>query len=155
MGARDLLRDLAGAGFSVTADGERLLIRPASMLTDDLRAVLRQAKPELLALLKDPAQRPLAPAWWGWDDAVTARFQSRRNRLLRWAWPQDDAEAMAERLARRDADADDRVSCAGDCAHYQLGRCGNHRRAGLNVPAIGRDWAGLLQRCPGHKESTS
>ena len=55
MGARKLLSDLAGAGLSVTADGERLVIRPASKLTDPMRAVLRDAKPELLALLRGVA----------------------------------------------------------------------------------------------------
>lgn len=52
MGARELLADLADAGLSVTADGDRLLIRPASKLTYPLRVALRDAKPELLALLR-------------------------------------------------------------------------------------------------------
>ena len=34
MGARDLLADLVGAGLHVATDGDRLLIRPASKLTD-------------------------------------------------------------------------------------------------------------------------
>ena len=55
MGARDLLDDLASAGLSVTAAGDRLFIRPASKLTDPMRAALREAKPELLALLSDEA----------------------------------------------------------------------------------------------------
>ena len=38
MGARDLLAELAGAGLSVRAEGERLVIRPASKLTDGMRA---------------------------------------------------------------------------------------------------------------------
>ena len=54
MGARELLHDLAGAGLSVTADGEHLVIRPASKLTEPMRAALRSAKPELLALLSVP-----------------------------------------------------------------------------------------------------
>ena len=33
MGARDLLADAAGAGLTIAADGDRLVIRPASMLT--------------------------------------------------------------------------------------------------------------------------
>jgi hypothetical protein len=70
-----------------------------------------------------------------------------RARLLRWGWPTPEADAMAERLARHDAD--DRVSCAGECAHYRPGRCGNHRLAGLQSADVGRDFAGLLQRCPG------
>lgn len=51
MGARDLLDGLAEAGISVAVDGDKLVIRPASRLTDDIRAALRASKPELLALL--------------------------------------------------------------------------------------------------------
>ncbi len=54
MGARELLHQMAEAGFSVEADGDKLLVRPASKLTDELRAELRAAKPELLRLLERP-----------------------------------------------------------------------------------------------------
>ena len=57
MGARDLLADLADAGLRVTTDGDHLVIRPASKLTDPMRAALREAKPELLTLLA--AQSPM------------------------------------------------------------------------------------------------
>ena len=85
----------------------------------------------------------------GWDDADIARFHARRVRLLRWGWPADQAEALADRLTCRDVVGDDdRVSCA-DCRHYRPGRCGNHRRAWLHSAELGRDLAGMLQRCPG------
>ncbi|MBA4178599.1 MAG: hypothetical protein C0505_18870 [Leptothrix sp. (in: Bacteria)] len=83
-----------------------------------------------------------------WSDADTARFLDRRARLLRWRWPEAEAERWAARLVLRDREADPRVSCT-DCRHYRPGRCGNHRRAGLQAPELGRDLAGLLQRCPG------
>lgn len=51
MGAGELLRELADAGFSIEADGNRLVIRPWSKLPDELRAALRASKPEVLALL--------------------------------------------------------------------------------------------------------
>ena len=51
MGARDLLADLADAGLTVRVDAGKLLVKPASKLTDDLLLKLRAAKPELLALL--------------------------------------------------------------------------------------------------------
>jgi len=51
MGARDLLDGLHGSGFSVKAEGERLVVSPWSKMTGDLLAALRTAKPELLALL--------------------------------------------------------------------------------------------------------
>ena len=60
MGAREVLRDLTGAGFSVEVAGDRLLVGPASKLTDDLRAAVRAAKPDLLALLNRPHKLTLA-----------------------------------------------------------------------------------------------
>ena len=132
MGARDLLTDLAGAGLRVTAEGDRLVIRPASKLTDCMRAALRVAKPELLALLR------------GEPDRTHAR---RRDRLIRWGWSEADAEALSERLERRDAD-DDRRTCV-ECSHYRPGRCGNHRCADLHTADVGRDLATMPQRCPG------
>jgi hypothetical protein len=82
-------------------------------------------------------------------DGDEERSRARRDRLLRWGWPLAAAEALAERLTRRDRDGDDRRSCAGDCGHYRPGRCGNHRRAGLYSPELGHDLAVVLQRCPG------
>ena len=86
-----------------------------------------------------------------WTDSDVARFLDRRARLLRWGWPEHEAEALADRLVRRDREADSRVSCT-DCRHYLPGRCGNHRRAGLHTPEVGRDLAALLQRCGGFEE---
>lgn len=88
-----------------------------------------------------------------WTDGDIARFLDRRARLLRWGWPEHEAEALADRLVRRDREADPRVSCT-DCRHYRPGRCGNHRRAGLNVADVGRDLAAMLQRCPGFEPAT-
>jgi hypothetical protein len=88
----------------------------------------------------------LAPV--AWTDGDIARFLDRRARLLRWSWPDAEAEELAERLTLRDRSGDDRVSCT-DCQHYRPGRCRNHRRAGLHSAELGRDLAGLLQRCPG------
>lgn len=80
-------------------------------------------------------------------DADIAAFLERRGRLLRWGWPEKDATALAERLARRDAE-DDRRACV-ECSHYRPGRCGNHRAAGLHTHDLGRDLASLPQRCAG------
>ena len=163
MGARDLLEDLAGAGLSVTAEGDRLVIRPASKLTDPMRSALRACKPELIALLAGramapapPCNRPyrLAPAdadrchAGGWDDAETARFVARVALFMRRGINATDADDLAERLTLRDRDADERVICV-ECSHYRPGRCGNHRSALMTTADIGRDLAVMLQRCPG------
>lgn len=153
MGARDLLADAAGAGLTIAADGDRLVIRPASMLTQAMREALRLAKPELLALLRDarPEPGPVDLDAVAWSDSDIARFLDRRGRLLRWRWPEAEAERWAARLVQRDRETDPRVSCA-DCGAYRPGRCGNHQRAGLLSPEVGRDWVERLQRCPGYSE---
>ena len=96
----------------------------------------------------EPAPEPHDLAAVAWTDADIARFLDRRARLMRWGWAEPEAETLAERLVKRDREHDERVSCT-DCRHYRPGRCGNHRRAGLNVPDVGRDLAAMLQRCPG------
>ena len=151
--ARNVLADLADAGLRVTADGDRLVIRPASKLTDRMRAALRASKAELLALLRgaDPVADPLDLSAVAWTEADIARFLDRRARLLRWGWAEQDAENLAERLGKGDRDNDDRVSCI-DCEHYRPGRCGNHGRAGLHDTHVGRDLASLPQRCLGFDE---
>lgn len=159
MGARDLLAELAGAGFTIAADDGRLVIRPWSKLSESMRDALREAKPELLALLAGGEPEALDQAAEPWSDADIARFLDRRARLLRWGWAEPAADALADRLVRRDREADSRVICA-ECQHYRPGVCGNHRQAGLLAPVVGHDWAGLLQRCAGFaasktKESSS
>lgn len=150
MGALDLLADFTGAGLSVTAEGDCLVIRPASKLTDPIRVALRDAKLELLALLRGFAgsTEALDLASVAWTDADIARFIDRRARLMRWGWLEHEAEKLAERLVKRDREPDDdRVSCT-DCRNYRRTRCGNHRQAGLSAPDVGRDLAAMLQRCP-------
>jgi len=62
MSARELLADLAGAGFEVRADGDRLRVSPRERITDGMRDALRAAKPELLELLAERASQP-EPTW--------------------------------------------------------------------------------------------
>lgn len=83
-----------------------------------------------------------------WDDATIARFVARVGLMMRRGFDATDADDLAERLHLRDVQGDERVSCI-ECHHYRPGRCGNHRRAGLNSAEVGRDLATLLQRCPG------
>lgn len=50
--AADFYRELVAWGYSVTADGEQLLVAPRDRITDQLRQRIREAKPDLLQLLK-------------------------------------------------------------------------------------------------------
>ncbi len=159
MGARELLANLADAGLSITAEGDRLLIRPGSKLTDDLRTAIRAEKPALLALLTGAAPALQSRPYWlataeadhchahPWDDATCARFAARVGRFLRLGIDATDADDLAERLALRDQDADDRRLCI-ECRNCRPGlRCSASQRSGFG-PDLGRDLATRLHRCP-------
>ena len=146
MGARELLADLAAVGLRVTTDSDCLVIRPASKLTDDMRAALREAKSDLLALLSPCGPGTLDLAAVAWTDADIVRFQSRRARLVRWGWSEDEAEKLAERLVRRDREGDGRRLCV-ECVHLRAGRCRQAERAGIGGPEVGA-MALVLQNCP-------
>ena len=143
MGARELLHDLTGAGFSLVADGDKLVIRPASKLTDELRAAVRQAKPELMDLLTERPYR-LSRAEGDaahaepWDDTAISRFVARVSLFLRRRIDATDADDLAERLHLRDVHADYR-HLGLECRHYRPGRCGNHKAAVLSSPAVARE----------------
>lgn len=62
MGAHDVLDRLAAAGLTVRADNDRLFVRPADRLNDNILAALRAAKPELLALLAGDRTLPATSA---------------------------------------------------------------------------------------------
>lgn len=73
MGAAEIFTRMRAAGFRLDTDGEKLLVRPGSKLTEDLRQELRRSKPELIRLLKSrPAQA-----------CTTCRHQSRIATCLR------------------------------------------------------------------------
>ncbi len=61
MVAPPVLGILTAGGFGCRAAGERLIVHPADGLTDALRAMIRSAKPDLLAYLRSlptPANDP-------------------------------------------------------------------------------------------------
>jgi hypothetical protein len=80
--------------------------------------------------------------------ARLARFTDRGVTL-------DDAERLADRLALRDREHDDRAVCL-ECTHlHRAGRCGNWQRAGIAIHAwdaqLATEFVHLLQRCDGFK----
>ena len=83
-----------------------------------------------------------------WDDTACARFVARVSRFLRLGIDATDADDLADRLHLRDVQHDDRSTCV-ECTHYRPGRCGNHHAAQLSTADVGREFATLLQRCPG------
>lgn len=149
MGAADLLTRLRAAGVTLRVEGPKLVARPSAALDDDIRATIRAHRDELVAALSVSGGQSST----AWTSKQVAAFEARRDRLLAWGWPTAEAERVADRLTRRDAD-DDRRSCA-DCRNYRPGRCVAYRAAGLHRPEIGRDLAGMLQRCPAFEEGSA
>lgn len=155
MGAPDLLRYLREAGFTVApADGGGIRVAPSASLTEDHRQAIRDHRAELLSLLAPPPD----PDRWCWphSDAMNGaeleQFAKRAQQFTRRGITAEAAETMADRLVIRDREQDDRHTCL-ECTTYRPGRRGNHRRAGLQAPDVGRDLATLLQRCPGFQPS--
>jgi hypothetical protein len=153
MGARELLHELTDAGFSIEAADDKLVIRPASKLTNDLRAALRQAKPELLAMLASPLRPYRLTAGEAdaahaepWDDADCGRFVARVSLFLRRGINATDADDLAERLHLRDLRGDDHAICL-ECAHLAGLRCGNADAAGPR-PDLPAEKVMKLWNCP-------
>ena len=108
----------------------------------------------------DPAIQVQAPAD---DSTLTGRdadtFTARLVRFTTKGVTFDDAEQLADKLATRDRESDDRRLCL-ECNHlagYGAGswRCGNWQRAGIALQTrdagLPGDLVRLLQRCNGFK----
>lgn len=164
MGARDLLGELDAAGFSVTADGNKLLVRPFSRLSEQHRAELREHKAEVLALLSEPA-RPYRPSATDadaahanpWTEADIARFLARVRRLLALGFNEVDATDLAERLHLRDLHCDHRVLCL-ECQHLAGSTATGWRCRNARAARVARDLptelATMAQDCPGFSTAT-
>lgn len=152
MGAAQVLSHLQAAGFRLRADGDRLTVAPASLLRDDDRNIIKAHKAGLLALLKGPPAPPETPRLAANDvpgaSGTATPTAVRLARMARMAWPEEKAQAAADRLERRDADGDDRRMCvecshlgdSGRCIAAAAGRLRNTDRRHEPVPD-------LLQRC--------
>ena len=173
MGAVDLLAHLQGAGFALRAEAGKLVVTPASALTDEARLSIRQHRDALIAALTearvepaisaakpDPGPYTLAQALpdvahaGPMDEAAMARFQARAAHCRRLGFTADEAAGLAEQLHQRDEHADYRHLCC-ECLHYRRGRCANHAAAGLATNIVGRELATMFQHCGGFKEVVS
>jgi len=85
-----------------------------------------------------------------WTEAQIRLYNARTVRCRGQGFTAADADDLAERLHLRDATGDTRVACT-ECRRYERGRCAQHRAAGLQADAVGRDLAVLPQRCPAHE----
>ena len=101
MNARAIMADLTRSGFALALDGERLLLSPSDRLDDRLRALIRDHKGELIALLQEARQGhppPLTPD----QDADIEETIAERAAILEFdgGLPRHQAEAQATRAMR-------------------------------------------------------
>jgi hypothetical protein len=131
MSALDTLRH---AGLTVEAEGDRLLVQPRSLLNEDLRALLREHKPEILALLRCAA--PFDRESWE-ERAAIAEFDG--------ALSCEEAEALAWR-------EDDRRRCRHCLNLSKAGTCTVASPGGLVFARRGYEpIQDILRRCEGYR----
>ncbi len=170
MGAVDLLAHLQGAGFALRAEAGKLVVTPASALTDEARLSIRQHRDALIDALTEARVEPAASAATlsprqpyqhaqlppdvaqagPMDEAAMARFQTRAAHCRRLGFTAHEAGHLAAQLHERDLHADYRHLCV-ECQHYRRGRCGNHAAAGLATNIVGPELAVMFQHCGGFK----
>ena len=105
-----------------------------------------------------PAPDPDRWAWPhsdAWNNAEIELFNRRAALFARRGAGDVQAEAMADRLVRRDREEDDRHICH-ECRHLRGGlpglSCGNGRAAGFPIltgTGLAGDFTAMLQRCTG------
>ena len=78
MGAPDLLQALRAQGFTLRAEDGRVMVAPAERITDELRAVIRANKAELLTAL-GAGSSPESPA--AVDSVRDPAAKGRRERV--------------------------------------------------------------------------
>ena len=118
--------------MSVTPEGGAREIRavPIPHAQHAALHVAPVARPYMLS--RTDADRAHYPCW---DDAEIETFTVRAMLFIRRGINATDADDLAKRLTLRDRDQDERRLCL-ECKHHAPGRCGNHRRAGLNAPGL-------------------
>ena len=130
MGAPDIFGRLAAAGIELSRIGDKLIATPRESLDDDLRALIRDHKPELMAALgssthnneRDELDRLIA---------VVARFNAFTEADIQEARTIAFGDIPAALVCFRDLAKravtpksidDDRVLCA-DCSNLRRGHC--------------------------------
>lgn len=82
-----------------------------------------------VAGLQGPADDAPDADRWCWphgaamNSAELAALAARRDRLMRWGWNADDAEALADRLTLNARDTHDHRRSCVDCRHGRMRRC--------------------------------
>jgi hypothetical protein len=136
----------------------------ATVRPDHLPSVASVATVSVATAQKQAANDPAAvthdPDRWAWphSQAMTGReidtFTARLHHFTRRGLLESDAETLADKLVKRDREADDRRLCL-ECAHLSRAsdlRCNQWQQAGLGAPGITAGPHLVLQRCDGFKD---
>lgn len=145
---------IATVGTKEGVSGQKTGRQTPSVATVTTVAMVASSKSESTATKKvvpisnpDRWCWPNGPAMNGQEISV---FNKRNNFFLARGW--GAAEAVADRLVRRDRESDDRVVCL-ECVHYTKRWCANANAAELSPTKssteIATNLIPLLQRCPG------
>ena len=91
------LQALIDAGLTLRAGGARLIVTPASVLTDSLRELIRQNRAELVALLKHPN------VWWRREarQLIAAKYDGETGIALGKMWQAEKGDSALEVLWAR------------------------------------------------------
>lgn len=159
----------AGLRLSLTPD-HGLKVMPASCLTDSLRAMIREQKPMLVDYLQCKAandetldkgagtpvpERDYRSNYPGMTDRQINTFTVRVARFTEKGLRPDFSRRLAETLAIRDQEGDDRRLCL-ECVHLQghgSWRCGNWKLADVPHDGLPRVVVPMLQRCDGFQKA--
>jgi hypothetical protein len=106
----------------------------------------------------NPADGAVNPDRWCWpavqdldapmNHGEVETFTARVLLFMRRSMGASRAEALADRLKRRDREGDDRRACIEcRCLSSSL-HCQAWRQAGIGGPQVGRDLLPMPQRCP-------
>ncbi len=115
MDAATTFHRLVSGGFALSADGDRLTVRPADRLTDDLRNGIRQYKPILIRMLREGHALPSPQPAQG-DAAERVGVPP----PLTLAEADTIREAITERAAIIEYDAGATRTAAGDNARAAM-----------------------------------
>ena len=58
MTATDILAQMIRDGFTLTPEGQRIRVKPASLLAPDLKHAIQERRSQLLTILRRPAWNP-------------------------------------------------------------------------------------------------
>jgi hypothetical protein len=130
-------------------------------LTDELRLLIRTNKEAIrdwLQAANDPGEGGDDPDRWCWpavqdldapmNHGEVETFTARVLLFMRRSMGASRAEALADKLKRRDREGDDRRACI-ECRRLTSSlHWPAWRNAGIGGPQVGGDVLNALQRCP-------